>query len=64
MSQAAIAVKSDANRVGILAVFIDEQQSPVAVRANNRIAGDKSVAGGVFDSDIDGVEAMHRRCDV
>ena len=63
MSGLATAFKGDSNGVGILSVFVDKQQGPLAVRAANGLARDQIIPGWVFDSDIDGIEAMGYRYD-
>src|SRR5208283_4703367 len=54
----AAAFKGDSNGMRRLSIFIDEQQGPLAVWPPNGIARDKSIPGGVFDSDIGGIEVM------
>jgi hypothetical protein len=39
----------------MFSIFVDKHQSPLAVWSPNGIARDKSIPGGVFDSDIDGI---------
>jgi len=58
MSGPATAFKDDSNGMCIISIFVDEQQGPMAVGAPNSIARDRSIPGGVFDSDIDGIKVM------
>jgi len=54
----AAAFERDADRMRILSILVDEQQGPLAVWTPNCIARDQIIPGGVFDSDIDGIEVM------
>lgn len=58
MSGLAAVFKGDSNGMRILSILVDEQQGPLAVRAPHGIARDQIIPGGVFDSDIDGIEMM------
>src|SRR5437016_6065654 len=58
MSGPAFAFKGDSKGMCMFSIFVDKQQSPLAVWLPNGIAGDKIIPSGVFDSYIDGIEVM------